>query len=347
MSEVFTKTKNGLRQNVTSKVWYMNVRINGVHIRKSLETQDRATALRKLGDERKEHSGRKGEITFEDLAARYLLTRKGVKESTRSNDEWAINRIKNEAPFARKYVSKIQPSEYAVFRAEMKLKARANNNFVGTLTAVLKLGVADGYLSFNPIERLPKQKIKWVRQEPPAPTPEQHLAIVADIRSKFKTDRNEETADWVEFLGLAGIGEAEAAFLDWKDFDWKGRKFTAHKQRTGSDPFPVPFYVWLEPLIMRLWKKAGKPKKGPVFKLKSAKQAIYNSCRRLELPDFSPRSFRQMLIVRSLRQGLPVKLVSKYQGHKDGGVLILRYYTQVISETDSNYERDQLARLAA
>jgi integrase len=66
-----------------------------------------------------------------------------------------------------------------------------------------------------------------------------------------------------------------------------------------------------------------------VFKIKDAKRAIAAACKRLKLPAFSHRSFRRMFITRAIERGVDVKCVAQWQGHKDGGKLILETYSHV------------------
>ena len=40
------------------------------------------------------------------------------------------------------------------------------------------------------------------------------------------------------------------------------------------------------------------------------------------------------------------KLIAKWQGHQDGGQLIMDTYTEVFGADDAEYEHQQLAKLA-
>jgi integrase len=66
-----------------------------------------------------------------------------------------------------------------------------------------------------------------------------------------------------------------------------------------------------------------------VFKIDNAKKAIAAACKRLKLPAFSHRSFRRMFITRAIERGVDVKVIAQWQGHKDGGKLILDTYSHV------------------
>ena len=86
-------------------------------------------------------------------------------------------------------------------------------------------------------------------------------------------------------------------------------------------------YPQVKPLLERL--VAGKNGGENVFKIKDAKRAIAAACRRLKLPAYSHRSFRRMFITRAIERGVDVKVIAEWQGHKDGGKLILDTYSHV------------------
>jgi integrase len=71
------------------------------------------------------------------------------------------------------------------------------------------------------------------------------------------------------------------------------------------------------------------PGKDQVFAIKNAKKAIAAACKRLQLPAFSHRSFRRMFITRAIELGVDVKVIAEWQGHRDGGQLILSTYSHV------------------
>jgi hypothetical protein len=66
-----------------------------------------------------------------------------------------------------------------------------------------------------------------------------------------------------------------------------------------------------------------------VFEIANAKKALAAACRRLGYPPFSQRSLRRMFITRAIEKGVDVKVIAEWQGHKDGGKLILQTYSHV------------------
>jgi integrase len=159
------------------------------------------------------------------------------------------------------------------------------------------------------------------------PSFEEFKAIVESIRSpKYNGHDAQESADFAEFLGLAGLGKAEATALRQSDIDWERETITTFRHKTKSG-FAIPLYPQLKPLLVR--RRRDEAPNERVFKSDNAKKAIANACRRLNLPQYSHISFRLMFITRAIERGVDVKVIAEWQGHKDGGKLILDTYSHV------------------
>ena len=189
---------------------------------------------------------------------------------------------------------------------------------------VFDMAVRDGVISRSPAAHL--RRVKPSKPIRAVPGFEDFKAIVESIRSqKYNGHDAEESADFVEFLRLAGLGKGEAAALRQSDIDWKREKITTFRHKTKSG-FAIPLYPQLKPLLLRRRHDAPNER---VFKIDNAKKAIANACRRLNLPQYSHMSFRRMFITRAIERGVDVKVIAEWQGHKDGGKLILDTYSHV------------------
>jgi integrase len=91
--------------------------------------------------------------------------------------------------------------------------------------------------------------------------------------------------------------------------------------------FAIPLFPQVRPLLERLCE--GKAHDERIFKLNNAKKALSGACKRLRFPSFTQRSLRRMFITRAIERGVDVKVIAEWQGHKDGGKLILDTYSHV------------------
>ncbi|MCC6354398.1 MAG: tyrosine-type recombinase/integrase [Verrucomicrobiae bacterium] len=325
--------------------YYARARIRGKLKSHCLETRDRKLAdrkLRKWKDDQDKLDPNAGDMTIEGLVERYGATLRGA-EKTVSIKRHVMRQLLGHWPQdAPRRIARIRQGHIKTWLAGFGFGASAHNAHLWTVRAMFAQAVADKIIPDNPAEGIPNAK----RERPRRMTPswEQFRAIVENVRGQRWAEHAEDSADLVEFMGLCGVGQAEAAGLCWKHVDFaKGEMlFFRVKTRTA---YAVPIFPQARPLMERLRDAAGgnPDPEAPVFKVKDPKIALEKACKRLGFPHYSPRSLRRMFITRCLTLGVSVKNVAHWQGHQDGGALILRVYSHVI---DAHAQREA-AKLVA
>jgi integrase len=309
-------------------VYYARIKVDGKEIRKSLKTTDRTLAKRLLTQfkqEQRQIDRSQGRTTLSELWDRYLQTVRHQKPQTVAGKTRIVCKIKQHWPTGSlTQLTAIKPSECDFFLVRVGGGASFRNACIQVLREMFALAVRDRIIATSPAQHL-----KYLKRETPirkTPTFEQFQAIVKSIRSQqFNGHDADESADFVEFIGLAGLGQAEASSLTWNDVDFERKQLITfrHKTKTG---FVIPLYRQLRPLLERRYAHRTSEK---VFSINNAKKAITAACKRLNLPTYSHRSFRRMFITRAIEKGVDVKVIAKWQGHKDGGKLILDTYSHV------------------
>ena len=309
--------------------YYGRFKSGGKEIRCSLRTADRKLAERNLAEKKKQQSQidpAKSKMTLAELCDVYLETIQHQKPKTVERKTYIVRRIKDEWPGgSRVQIRKIKPTDINLWLARYKFGPVSRNLHLACIKEILTMAIGDGIIVYSPAATLKKVKTdKPIRK---TPTWEQFQAIVVNIRSqKFNGHDAVESADFVEFLGLAGLGQAEASALEWPDISFEREQITTFRHKTKSG-FAIPLYPQLRPLLEKRY--AQKADEGRVFKINNAKKAIAAACNRLGFPAFSHRSFRRMFITRAIERGVDVKVIAEWQGHKDGGKLILQTYSHV------------------
>ena len=342
-----------LYRHSLSRKYYGIKKVGGKRKEHALSTTDRKLAERRL----KQWMADLGKVDqeVERLTVREMLQKLqkanlGKAAKTQATDASITKKFKQTWPYDLDMrVSDVRASHLNEWLAlhEKRLKNTSYNRYVGFLKQLFAIAVDDRIIAESPADKL---NTPWKRPQTPkrhVPTIAQFEAIVAHIRHQPLSDTAEATADFVEFLGLAGVGQAEAAALTWKDIDWQKERIWIRRQKTQK-VYYIPFYPHLKPLLNSLHQKRprGCLPSTRVFQIKDAKKALAGACERLKFsPAFSQRNIRQSLIQRLWQAGVDVKLISKWQGHQDGGRLILDTYTEVFGSGDEAYVEDQLAKL--
>jgi integrase len=328
---VFQKVGECLYRYSSNGVYYGRIRVDGKEIKQSLKTTDRTIANRELRAF-KEKQGQidrsQGKLTLAELCDRYLKTVQHQKPKTIERKTLIVRRIKSDWPTGSStQVGKInKPSDVQLWLARYNFGPVSRNHHLALLKKILQSAVDDGITVTSPASGIKPVKLsKPIRK---TPTFEQFKAIVESIRSQeFNGHDAEESADFVEFIGLAGLGQAETSALAWPDINWQHEQIITFRHKTKSG-FAVPVYPQLRPLLERRHSQR-TPGVDQVFAIKNAKKAITAACKRLALPAYSHRSFRRMFVTRAIELGVDVKTIAEWQGHNDGGKLILDTYSHV------------------
>jgi len=329
----FQKVGECLYRYSSNGVYYARIRVDGKEIKRSLETTDRAIANRELArfkDEQRQIDRSQGKLTLAELCDRYLETIQHQKSRTIERKTCIVARIKRHWPNGKfTQVTKIKPSDADLWLASVSRRANrfgsaSRNLHISCIKEVLALAVRDRIVPFSPAAHLKSAK----RDKPIRLTPtfEQFKAIIADVRAQVFNADAQDSADFLEFLGLAGLGQAETGSFTRSDVDLEAGRIITFRHKTSTG-FAIPIYPQIRPLLERLSK--GKSNGARIFKIANAKKALAGACRRLGYAAFTQRSLRRMFITRAIEKGVDVKVIAEWQGHKDGGKLILDTYSHV------------------
>jgi integrase len=159
----------------------------------------------------------------------------------------------------------------------------------------------------------------------------QSVEIINAVRNEKRNAHAEESADFLEFMLLAGIGLAETGNLLGQHISFEKNEITLFRQKTKTG-FVIPVYPQLKPLLLKL-RSAGRIQNDkPVFKIKNAKKSLVSACAKLGMPRLSSRALRRCFITRAIESGVDFKTLASWQGHRDGGALIAKVYSHLRAE---------------
>ena len=271
----------GLYRHTINGIYYAIKKKSGKRKEHSLDTTDRKVAERRF----KEWDANLDKVdtevektTLAQLVEKFEKTRQGMTAKTKSTEAWIVKMLKDDWAYDLDIrVSRIRPSmlDEWLAKQEPNLKNSSYNRVTLFLKQLFDFAVNDRIIAESPFYRLQKG---WKKPEKPkrlVPTNEQFRSIVQNIRThKFIPDA-EESADFVEFLGLAGLGEAEAYSITWGDVDWQKEEMCIRRHKTKA-LFFVPIYPDLKPFLKRLDAKFASPpaRDTKIFGMRSARKAL-------------------------------------------------------------------------
>ena len=333
-NNVWTKIKreHGLYRYCPSGQYFARVRFHGKLYRRRLDTADLDLAKRKLrafkdGLERTDAT--KSNASFATVLNDYVHTL-GGSNSTKEKKRAVIERLRQTWFGIDTLPARTIKHSQVKSWLEKHYGEKSASHYNSALTAIrdaFELAVNDKILVESPAKGLKYAK----RSKPIRPTPtfEQFSQIVTDIRAQRFNRDAEQSGDFVEFLGLAGLGQAEAASIKRSDVDLASGRIVIYRHKTDVG-FVIPIYPQLQPLVEKLCK--GKKHDERLFSINESRKALANACKRLGFPSFTHRSLRRMFITRAIERGVDIKVIAEWQGHRDGGKLILQTYSHVRPE---------------
>ena len=123
------------------------------------------------------------------------------------------------------------------------------NSALTVIRTALDKAVQDKIITENPASGLKyRKRNKPIRL---TPTYEQFNQIVTDIRSQKFNHEAEQSGDFIEFMGLAGLGQAEISAITRAHVDLEAGRVIVYRRKTEHG-FAIPIYPQLRSLVERL-----------------------------------------------------------------------------------------------
>ncbi len=326
------RISEGLYRNESSGVYFAHFRTGGHVVKENLKTTDAALAKRKLRDLRTERESldpKAGKQTLREITERHLKLQAKLSKSSFTKKSGIAKAVLERWPGGvDKPALDIRPSEVEewLLTCTGGMRSSTRNEWLFFIKAVFKRAVDDGIIAKSPVNDLKPDRRQAIERL--TPDADQFGAIVAAIRENVINRRHEDSADFVEFMGLSGLGNGETAALKVQDVNLNGGTIWVRRQKTDTG-FYIPIFPRLRPLLEKLLLQSGGKPGTKLLPISEVKRALESACRKLNLPHFTQRSLRRFFITDALERGVDVKTIAEWQGHRDGGKLILDTYSHV------------------
>jgi integrase len=346
----FPKVPN-LFQYVNTGTYYARVKVGGKTIRRSLKTNVWSTARLRLHDfvqEVQEERDIQQRPTFGralELFEKRLDSATNLKPQSKDYRRWCIKKLNETWPELRAMkLSDIPPAACREWAARLRKQVACHyfNNLVGTLKQVIEIGIKDhiaagGERFENPALEVNRTKV--LQKDLRLPEPHQFRELVKNIRDR-KDAFGVHIANLVEFLAYSGMRVySEAAWVRWEDLDWHRKEIVVRGDPAtgtkGGDIRRIPMLPDMEQLLRSLKlerEAAGIPLEGKVMQVTSCREALAVACARIGIAKITPHDLRHLFATRCIEAGVDIPTVSRWLGHKDGGILAMKTYGHLRDE---------------
>ena len=324
-----------LYQNESSKTYFALVKKNGQQTKRSLKTQDRKLAERRLREFREqmaELSTEPGDrrLKFSSLSERWLtISNAGLKPSSQRRNQLIVSGLSN--CFRDKLVAninRIDCENWAAKRIET-VSSRTFNYDLQVLKRIMRYAVDTGIMLRSPADSLKPRK------DPPkailVPTRSQFDKLIQTLEDMTSLDaRSRHAIELVKLLAYSGMRLGEATRIIWSEIDLDQGTFTVSGGDVGTKNGEVriiPLFPGLRHFLEGLLsKRLIINTTDKVVFTKTARTAIESACRKSGLPKFDHHCLRHFFASNAIENGVDFKTIAAWLGHKDGGLLVSKRY---------------------
>lgn len=345
----FTGTQHLYRHK--SGTYYARLSIKGRPTFRSLETKISSAAKPKLAELLQEHAYR-AELSQETAVSEKMTGAEALAlhESKLQNDpstkkgtkrywQTVIAAFKKSWPALLTMELRRVTGEQCEAWAGMAVKSMSPmrfNNSLLVLKSMFRIAVKRGVRRVNPALAIKRAKVRRKDLSGKLPNKTRFSEWVKALRSGSGRS-SAHCADLVELLAYTGMRLGESNHVLWQHCDFeKGEILVlgAPEDGTKNGSFRrIPMIPAARKLLERL--KAENPpvsQKEPVMHIKAAYAAMKRAAERIEMPPITHHDLRHLFATMCIEAGVDIPTVSRWLGHRDGGVLAMQVYGHLRNE---------------
>src|SRR5438552_6245797 len=322
--------------------YFCRIRVRGKLIRKSLKTDVLSVAKLRLTDEEKKHReaaqrqlaflrGR-GQMTFGDALEIYRARVEASPDIKSKTKDYYAQRVdsllRTWSGLKKTNVRDISKQDCLDWAARYEGSATAFNNTALVLRAVLDIALESGVIYENASKYITRRAVK--PKELRLPDDAKFIELVQTIENaggRFSRD----CADLVRLLAYGGFRLGEARNITWAgcDFD-RGEIIVRGDPEEGtknSEVRRVPMIGEMKALLERLRNDRRKELgTASVMKVGECQIAMDTAAKKVGIAHLTHHDLRHLFATRCIESGVEIPTVSRWLGHKDGGVLAMKVY---------------------
>jgi integrase len=322
--------------------YYARFYLNGKEVWKSLKTKTFSIAEMRFVEAQKEHRQRKHnatatgstKMTFGQAAEIHLgRIDASVKKKRRTKEYWheIYTGIKKHLPeIVDTELRKLTKPTFLEWAGRFGKTASSTrfNNSVDFMRHIMAVGVELGVVFANSAEGLERKTVKAKRLE--LPTLAKFAELIAEM-SIPKGRYSKPSAELAEGIAVTGTRISEARRVEWRHLDFPNDEITIigdpEEGTKNGEIRRIPMIPQARALFERM--RAERPDETPttpVYRVGKCQESMDKAMEKLGIVRMTHHDLRHFFATVCIESGVDIPTVSRWLGHRDGGVLAFKVY---------------------
>ncbi len=220
--------------------------------------------------------------------------------------------------------------------------ATSVNRAIDTMRRVLDIALRRGQIHSNPVTVKPedgKLKKPVVPKKLILPSREEAEKLIASMRESGRHGGWGVEASYLcQFLLMSGARIGEVPLVTWRHIEWDRTKLALPGYKTETSARHIPLFPPLASLLRKIieWRKSVSIHRTDrrdflgiddrIFRIRECQKTIDAACLAVGVARITHHDFRHLFATLCIEEGVPIPTVSRWMGHKDGGVLVMKTY---------------------
>jgi integrase len=155
--------------------------------------------------------------------------------------------------------------------------------------------------------------------------------ITEEKNGKKSNVARTETVFTFLFLCYTGLRKSEATNLKWGDV--KKDQIVVRGTKSNASNRVLPIWKKLEQILDQIkGSRLSTEKNENVLKCKRIDKQLGRACKYLKIPYLRHHDLRHYFATKSIQAGVDIPTVAKWLGHADGGVMVMKVYTNIMNQ---------------
>ncbi len=267
-----------------------------------------------------------------------LLNNPATKSSTKKYWTQVVGALKKSWPdlltLEMRRIS-VEQCEAWAGKASKQMSAVRFNSCLLVVKSLFKIAIKHGVRRTNPGLSIKRAKVRRKDLSNKLPSQSRFRDWVVALRER-RGSKAQPKADMVELLAYTGMRIGESKWVQWRHCDFgKGEILVLGTPDNGTKNGSfrrIPMIPAARKLLERLKADQEPAATDYVLRVKDADKAMKSAAKTIGIDALTHHDLRHLFATMCIESGVDIPTVSRWLGHRDGGILAMQVYGHLRNE---------------